>query len=211
MGNPPSAPSPQLRFGKGQSPAAAPPPPAALPHLSWGASGERVGDKVRARKQRSSESKNLSIQSEVKPRKSENWPAPLILITQRKICNQFECQTCYSMLIFTYSLHYLWLLGQRAGQVLRRELSRGWGGGFAVSFPKGRRKGGVAGEEKGSGRTNNLLNQRRTCCSDTKISPNIQSSSECLSQGFFILIQKTKSRIFYMCGYMFWLNFQSHF
>lgn len=40
--NPPSAPSPQPHFGKGQWPAAAPPPPAALPRPSSGASGERA-------------------------------------------------------------------------------------------------------------------------------------------------------------------------
>lgn len=90
---------------------------------------------------------------------------PLILIFLTKIfnCDQCDHELC-SVLISTYSLNYLWLLGQRTGQVLWWELSRGWGGGFAVSFPKGRREGGVAGEEKGSGRTNNLLNQRRTCC-----------------------------------------------
>lgn len=42
---------------------------------------------------------------------------------------------------------YLRLLGQRAGQVLRGEFGGAGGGGLAVGLPKGRREGGVAGEE----------------------------------------------------------------
>lgn len=41
LSNPPFAPSPQPHFEKGLWPAAAPPPPAGQPHLSWGASGEK--------------------------------------------------------------------------------------------------------------------------------------------------------------------------
>lgn len=47
---------------------------------------------------------------------------------------------------------YLRLLGQWAGQILWRQVSRAWGGGgrgFTFGFPKWRREGGVAGEEKG--------------------------------------------------------------
>lgn len=62
---------------------------------------------------------------------------------------------------------YLWLLGQRTGQVFGWQLSRTRGRCFAFSFPKRRREGGVAGEEKGSGRTNNFLNQRRAFCKKT--------------------------------------------
>lgn len=50
-------------------------------------------------------------------------------------------------------LVYLRLLRQRAGQVLRGEFSGACGGGLTVGLPKGRREGGVAGEEKGSGKT----------------------------------------------------------
>lgn len=56
----------------------------------------------------------------------------------------------------------------------------------------------MAGEEKGAGRTNNLLNQRRTCCLETKISPNTEQEAVnvCLkaakSSNFVILIQKSK-------------------
>lgn len=53
---------------------------------------------------------------------------------------------------------YLRLLRKWTGQVLRRQLSRAYSGSFSFSFPKWRREGGVAGEEKGSGRKNNLLN-----------------------------------------------------
>lgn len=41
LSNPPFAPSPQPHFEKELWPAAAPPPPAGQPHLSWGASGEK--------------------------------------------------------------------------------------------------------------------------------------------------------------------------
>lgn len=61
----------------------------------------------------------------------------------------------------SHDLVYLRLLRQRAGQVLRREFGRARGGGLAVGLPKGRREGGVAGEERGSGETNSLVNQRR--------------------------------------------------
>lgn len=55
-------------------------------------------------------------------------------------------------------LVYLRLLRQRAGQVLRGEFSWACGGGLTVSLPKGRREGGVAGEERGSGETKKPFN-----------------------------------------------------
>lgn len=62
----------------------------------------------------------------------------------------------------SHDLVYLRLLRQRAGEVLWREFSGARAGGLAVGLPKGRREGGVAGEEKGSGKTNSRLKERRS-------------------------------------------------
>lgn len=163
--NPPSVLSPLLHFGKGQWPAAVPPPLAGLPHLSWGASGER------------------SRQSKIQViRFSMPSINPCLKFSCRVVWHQEAPNISYHMFVLLpkmpFVYFYLWLLGQRAGQVLRREVSRACSGGFTVSFPKGRRKGGVAGEEKGSGRTNSLLNQRRTCC---KKHHNLSKHQTCIS------------------------------
>lgn len=64
---------------------------------------------------------------------------------------------------FTYCFldHYLRLLGQGAGQVLRGQLGGPWGCRLPLGFPRWGREGGVAGEEKGSEGTNDLVNQQR--------------------------------------------------
>lgn len=57
---------------------------------------------------------------------------------------------------------HLWLLRQWAGEILRRKFRRSCSWSFSFSLPKRRREGGVAGEERGQGRTNDLVNKRRT-------------------------------------------------